>query len=97
MFNDYGSFERDRKEYNLNSLLFPEFTVNTKSEKELRAEMLKLTKYERKCLALSFEELKSACGESYRRIYEMTRMFYNASEIYTEVYEVKDLNSLRLT
>jgi len=92
MFNDYGSLERDRKEYNLNSLFFPEFEGSQKAEKELRAELVRLTKYERKCLELSFEELKRVCGERHRRLYELLRLFYNASEIYTEVYEVRDLN-----
>ena len=92
LFNDYGSLERDRKESNLNSLMFPEFDGDEKSENELRQELIRLTKYERKCLAMSFEELKTACGQCHRRLYEMTRLFYNASEIYTEVYEVRDLN-----
>jgi hypothetical protein len=90
LFNDYGSLERDRKESNLNSLMFPEFESDEKSETELRSELVRLTKYERKCLVASFEELKTACGQSHRRLYEMTRLFYNASEIYTEVYEVRD-------
>lgn len=93
MFNDYGSLERDRKESNLNSMFFPDFEGELKSDKELQEELLTLTKYERKCLALAFEELKSACGESHRRIYEMIRLFYGASEIYTEVYEIRDLST----
>lgn len=93
MFNDYGSLERDRKESNLNSMFFPEFNGEHKNDMTLREELVKLTKYERKCLALSFEELEEVCGDHHRRIYEMVRLFYNASEIYTEVYEVKDLST----
>ena len=93
MFNDYGSLDRDRKESNLNSMFFPEFDGKGKTDAELRTELVKLAKYERKCLALSFNELAAACGDRYRRIYDMTRLFYNASEIYTEVYEVKDLST----
>jgi len=93
MFNDYGSLERDRKESNLNSMFFPEFNGEGKSDTELRTELVRLTKYERKCLALSFDELKVACGDRHRRVYDMMRLFYNASEIYTEVYEVKDLST----
>ena len=93
MFNDYGSLERDRKESNLNSMFFPEFHGEGKSDTELRTELVRLTKYERKCLALSFDELKAACGDRHRRVYDMMRLFYNASEIYTEVYEVKDLST----
>jgi hypothetical protein len=92
LFNDYGSLERDRKESNLNSLMFPEFEGDEKSESELRKELIRLTKYERKCLDTSFQELQEACGLRHRRLYEMTRLFYNASEIYTEVYEVRDLS-----
>jgi hypothetical protein len=95
MFNDYGSLERDRAESNLNSMAFPEFEGEQKTESTLRAELVKLTKYERRCLALSFEELNKACGERYRRVYETTRLFYNASEIYTEVFEVRDLSMWR--
>jgi hypothetical protein len=93
MFNDYGSLDRDRKESNLNSMFFPEFDGKGKSDTELRTELVRLTKYERKCLALSFEELATACGDRHRRIYDMVKLFYNASEIYTEVYEVKDLST----
>jgi len=92
LFNDYGSLERDRKESNLNSLMFPEFEGDEKSEIELRKELIRLTKYERKCLETSFKELQDVCGVRHRRLYEMTRLFYNASEIYTEVYEVRDLS-----
>lgn len=92
LFNDYGSLERDRKESNLNSLMFPEFEGDEKSEIALRKELICLTKYERKCLETSFQELQEACGVRHRRLYEMTRLFYNASEIYTEVYEVRDLS-----
>jgi hypothetical protein len=93
MFNDYGSLERDTKESNLNSMFFPEFSGEQKSEKDLRAELVKLTKYERKCLNLSFDELRRVCGTRHRRVYDMARLFYNASEIYTEVYEIKDLST----
>ena len=95
MFNDYGSLDRDRKESNLNSLFFPEFEGTSKSDQQLRGELVKLTKYERKCLSLSFEELRLACGGQHKRVYDMTRLFYNASEIYTEVYEVRDLSTWR--
>jgi hypothetical protein len=93
MFNDYGSLERDRKEANLNSMFFPEFDGTEKAEKDLRAELIKLTKYERKCLRSSFTELKRVCGEQHRRVYEIARLFYNASEIYTEVYEIRDVGT----
>lgn len=93
MFSDYGSLERDRKGCNLNSMFFPEFDGAQKAEATLRAELIRLTKYEKKCLALSFEELKVACGERHRRLYEMLRLFYNANEIYTEVYEIRDVSN----
>lgn len=92
MFNDYGSLERDRKESNLNSMFFPEFNGEQQSDGELRKELVTLANYERECLALSFDKLKRVCRERHRRIYEMVRLFYNASEIYNEVYEVKDLS-----
>lgn len=90
MFKDYSSLERDRRESNLNSVVFPEF--DGELDEDLQAELVTLTKYERKHLALSFEELKRVCGDRHRRIYEMTRLFYNASEFYNEVYAVKDLS-----
>jgi hypothetical protein len=92
MFNDYGSLARDRKESNVNSMCFPDFDGEQKEEKDLLAELVKLTKYERKFLDLSFDELKKVCGSRHRRIYEMTKLFYNASELYTEVYEVRDVS-----
>jgi len=92
MFNDYGSLERDRKESNVNSICFPEFDGEEKDEKNLLAELVRLTTYERKFLDLSFDELKRACGGRHRRIYDTTRLFYNASELYSEVYKVNDLS-----
>ena len=73
-------------------MCFPEFDGEEKEEKDLRAELIRLTKYERKFLDLSLDELKRVCGDRYRRIYEMVKLFYNASEFYSEIYVVKDLS-----
>lgn len=93
MFNDYGSLDRDLQEAHMNSLFFPEFGTSSEDGRDGRNELVRLAQYERKLLSLAFEELENACGTRYPRIYQIMRLFYNANEIYTEVYEIRDPSS----
>lgn len=92
MMNDYGSLSRDRKEMNLNSVFFPEFEGDIKSDEELCHELMSLVNYERRLLDASFEELKRLCASS-PKIFETVR-FYNAViEFYNQVYERRDISN----
>lgn len=92
MINDYGSLSRDRKEMNLNSMFFPEFEGQIKSDDELRTELMNLVNYERRLLEASFEELKSLCASS-PQIYETVRFFNTVIEFYNQVYERRDISN----
>jgi hypothetical protein len=92
MYNDYGTLARDRTERNLNSVCFPEFDGEQKTDTELQKELLKLSMYEQKLLDLSVQQLERLCGTRHRRIYHMTKLFYNASRVYNEIYESRDIS-----
>lgn len=89
MFNDSGSLSRDQRESNLNSVFFPEFVGENKSDKELRGELVSLAKSEKRCLVGSLEELESACGSRFRHIYKAVKVYYNVCEYFTDMYEMK--------
>ena len=92
MFNDSGSLSRDRRESNLNSVFFPEFVGENKSDKEVRAELDALAMYEKRHLAKSLEELESACGSRFQQIYKAVKVYQNVCEFFTDLYEMrKDL------
>ena len=92
MFNDFGSLSRDRVEKNLNSVGFPEFNGEGKSDEELLIDLLSLAKYEGKGLTSSFMELERACGNRFSGAYDSVRLFYYVTQIYNEIYEVRDLS-----
>jgi hypothetical protein len=92
MVNDYGSLSRDRKEMNLNSMFFPEFNGETKSDGELCSELMGLVNYERRRLALSLEELKDLCGSS-PSVYKTVKLFEAVIEFYNQVYERRDISN----
>jgi hypothetical protein len=92
MVNDYGSLSRDRREMNLNSVFFPEFEGETKSDEELCTELMSLVNYERKLLEASFEELKNLCAGS-PQVYETVRFFNAVIEFYNQVYERRDISN----
>lgn len=92
MINDYGSLSRDRKEMNLNSMFFPEFNGEVKSDEELCNELMSLVNYERRRLESSFEKLKVFCGSS-PNVYETVRLFDAVIEFYNQVYERRDISN----
>lgn len=89
MFNDSRGLARDRKEVNLNSVFFPEFAGENKSDDVLSKELISIAKYEKKCLAVSFRELEMVCGTRFRQVYDTVNVFYNLCEYYTDLYEMK--------
>ena len=100
IYNDYGSLKRDKQEKNLNSVLFPEFegAAKRKSDAELKRVLAQISDYERACLKTSLDQLLAVAQEQTgdvrgKRIHETVRLFYNASEIYSEVCEIRDLST----
>lgn len=93
MYNDYGSARRDRQEKNLNCLDFPEFQNQDRSETEesRKQKLLRLAGYERKCLDLSLAELGQVCEGN---LYQTIRMFCDVTDLYGQMYVVKDLTPL---
>jgi hypothetical protein len=92
MINDYGSLSRDRKEMNLNSVFFPEFDGDVKSDEELCTELMSLVNYERRLLEASFQELKTLCASS-PKVYETVRLYNAIIEFYNQVYERRDISN----
>lgn len=92
MINDYSSLSRDRKEMNLNSVFFPEFEGDMKSDEELCVELMSLVSYERRLLDASFEELKPLCANS-TKVYETVRFFNIVLEFFNQVYERRDISN----
>jgi hypothetical protein len=91
MLNDSGSLQRDRDECNLNSVFFPEFATENKSDREVRSELVSLAKYEKRCVVLSFGELEKVCGSQFRHVYEGTRLLCTFLDFFGEIYELKDI------
>ena len=81
-------------------MFFPEFegAAKRKSDAELKSELAQICDYERACLKTSLDQLLAVAqlqtGDIRgKRIYEIVRLFYNASEIYAEIYEKKDIST----
>jgi hypothetical protein len=98
MENDRASVRRDRKEENLNSLDFPEFTrVNGMAvTKESIAQLTRIIEYEKKCCKLGFETL-DGLGEFGRKNAQVEglKFYYFLEDIYNDVYILKDISSER--
>ncbi|KAJ4150431.1 hypothetical protein LMH87_011181 [Akanthomyces muscarius] len=100
MYNDIGSWERDNRENNLNSLHFEEFATEVKAGSQKLA-LYGLAQYERGCWneALSLLQAENnakgnnsmkQCGN--RRI-NLVRLFCDVTDIYGQIYLLKDISS----
>ena len=94
MYNDYSSLHRDRTEKNLNSLDFPEFGVDKTSHHGLNdfpkpeAKLLKLARYEWNCAQAALTQLSSMVEP---RVSKMLQSFFNANDVFAQLYQVKDM------
>lgn len=109
MYNDYGSVARDKAEGNLNSVNFPEFgTVGGKQKamdvmEAKKKALFKLAEYERSCLDESLRRLSeegrgsgshSAEAEMVKeRQITIWRMFCDVTDLYGQIYVVRDIAS----
>ena len=94
MHNDYSSLHRDRTEINLNSLDFPEFgggrTIDIEPDDVPRSEaqLLQLAKYEWKCAQAALTQLDVLVEP---RVSKVLKGFFNANDLFGQLYRVKDL------
>ena len=109
MYNDYGSLRRDADERNLNSVNFPEFynsiplsssTVEKSTpaqtgeeEKRAKAELLWIVDYERRGLETALDLLEEELGSLKRPIVDSLKMFINLTNLYGEIYALKDIGT----
>ncbi|MCJ1397653.1 hypothetical protein MMC11_000849 [Xylographa trunciseda] len=106
LYNDFASVARDRAERNLNSVNFPEFhtppphslvdeSVLANMDR-LKREVLLLAEYERECVRGAESALRAcvlAGGRRERGVASAVRLFVAVTELYAEMYVVKDLTN----
>jgi len=95
LYNDWGSFDRDREENNLNSINFPEFAENNDQlglnlvrDDVLKERLFYIAEYERRCLEASLAELGKVVK---REIYDAFKVFCQTADMYGQMYVLKDL------
>ncbi|PWY80853.1 aphidicolan-16beta-ol synthase [Aspergillus sclerotioniger CBS 115572] len=101
MYNDLGSWARDRDEGNLNSVHFAEFGSQDKDESAKKAEVFQLAQYERECWKQSFKQLEVAMREGKKpeeamlgsRRARIVRYFCDVTDIYGQIYVLRDISS----
>ncbi|KAJ7096213.1 hypothetical protein C8R44DRAFT_813352 [Mycena epipterygia] len=100
IWNDWGSMRRDIAERNINGMNFPEFAGMT--EVDIKAQMRRISDYERKCLHSSLTDLRSrarehmgeAQGDTWADAFEL---FFRGAEVYNAIYELKDISAWKLS
>ncbi|KAH7324982.1 terpene synthase family protein [Stachybotrys elegans] len=102
MYNDWGSVIRDAAENNLNSVNFPEYSVDLEEKKR---ELLKLAEFERDCFERSLKALEEeskqlankskAVAQAESRKLAVLRMFSEVSDLYGQIHVIKDIASRR--
>ncbi|KAI1500522.1 terpene synthase family protein [Biscogniauxia marginata] len=93
IYNDYGSIRRDSAERNLNSVNFPEFAVRKVGLQDAKKNLFKLAGFERGCLEGSLQRLEAEAGQSGKRKLHIFRMFCDVTDLYGQIYVVKDIAS----
>ena len=110
LYNDLGSIKRDREELNLNSVNFPEFHAGPGAQSgangslvaaaaaapdadtEVKLKLQQMADYERKHLGLAMSELEKVIS---REMMDMIQVFVNITDLFGQIYVVKDLASQR--
>lgn len=95
MYNDYGSIARDKAECNLNSVDFLEFTNDSEADLGTRKKTLyELAQYERSWLRYTMKRLGDEMADiGRRREMEVWTMFCDVTDLYGQIYVVKDVAS----
>ncbi|KAF2223849.1 copalyldiphosphate/kaurene synthase [Elsinoe ampelina] len=106
IYNDYGSLARDTAEHNVNSMHYPEFRQTTASghdpTKAKKKALLSLGEYEQDFLRDTLDRLEKFVAtptpggrvESKRlRGFRLFRYFCDVTDLYDQLYVLKDLSS----
>jgi hypothetical protein len=101
MYNDYGSIPRDAVEQNLNSINFPEFDFEDVGTDDKKHNLFQLAQLERtiieesfRCLEVEVDALalvSEAASRVEKRKLSIFRMFCDVTDLYGQLYVVKDL------
>ncbi|TRX93456.1 hypothetical protein FHL15_005731 [Xylaria flabelliformis] len=98
MYNDYGSLQRDVKEKNLNSINFPEFVPHFSDGtghdnlSYAKSELLWVAEYERRGVETSLNILANELADgNQRHIVDELRFFINITDLFGQVYVLKDV------
>ena len=86
IYNDLGSVLRDRREANLNSVDFPKFQVSSKpgvSEDSIKADLLRVAGYEKKCLDSALVALRGICEE---KLWRAVKVFCDVTDLYGQMH-----------
>ena len=101
LYNDHGSLSRDRKECNLNSVNFAEFHAeaggdpdSSATDEALKAKLMELADYERRSLELAKGEMEKVAEP---RLVDVLRVFVDVTDIFGQIYVVKDIASRRIS
>lgn len=107
IYNDYGSVSRDREEFNINSINFPEFfSANDQlerddetwqhEEKKAKEALLEAGVFERKCAIETSKILYKALGadgEEGERISDSIRVYMGGCEQFSDMYLTRDVTN----
>ncbi|KAJ6468469.1 Ent-kaurene synthase [Mycena sanguinolenta] len=98
--NDWGSMKRDIAERNISGMNFPEFAGMT--EEQVKAQMRRISDYERRCLHASLVDLRQAAKEVMgeargNKCVDSFELFFRGAEVYNAVYEFKDISAWKLS
>lgn len=99
MENDRASLTRDRKEGNLNSMDFPEFTADERRENGSREKvgqkskdrLTRIVEYEKACTKMAMGQLEKVVGGKDKTLNSL-QFYYFLSDIYNDVYVMRDIS-----
>jgi len=97
MYNDIGSLRRDRREWNVDSLDFPEFysggsSTTVDGEEALKEQLFGLAQYKRSCLDLAMDRFSKIASPETLQTF---RVFVDITDLFGQIYVVKDIASQR--
>ncbi|KAJ7213162.1 Ent-kaurene synthase [Mycena pura] len=100
IWNDWGSMDRDIAERNINGMNFPEFAGMSPSD--IKAQMRRISDYERKCLHVSLADLRNRAREHMGetqgdRWADRFELFFRGAEVYNAIYELKDISAWKVS
>ncbi|KAJ7844422.1 Ent-kaurene synthase [Mycena olivaceomarginata] len=100
IWNDWGSMKRDIAERNINGMNFPEFAGM--AEEQVKAQMRRISDYERNCLGASLADLRKSAKETMgdakgNKCVDSFELFFRGAEVYNAIYEFKDISAWKLS